>query len=204
MVAQSLLGVVAGVGDWVQTAVSIAAVLLGAFGVIERLWERREERRRKRLRVQKEAEALRGEGRAAKDEEGRPPPEKSQLPEALRRLWNDFRDLVDLGVSWVGLVCVLLLFAIGWLESLMLKMGFSEKTAVDAVHVDMALAALAVVWLLTGIRTPKRSIRTHLLETSVVALVCLGAFALVDATGSFVSGGICLLLGGIAFLKGFS
>jgi hypothetical protein len=230
------LVVTASLGDWIQVAVSlvlgtvlsgIVVVLLGVFGVADRLRERREEQKRKNLRQQKEREALESGGGPAIEGSAPPPPvdespqaikarpswspdredrapEGSQLLDALRRLWDDLRDLIDLGVSWVGLFYLFLLSAIGWLDSLMLRLGFSEDAATSAVVVDAVLVALTGAWLLTGIRTRKRAIGVRLLETSALVVVCLGAGALVVATGSVVYGGLCVLFGGIAFLKGFS
>jgi hypothetical protein len=204
--------VVAGLGDWVQVTVpvvlgtvlsAIVAILLGVFDVTEHWRERRREQQQRKLREKKEREASESGDHAVEDS-SRVSGDES-VRDALRRLWDALRDLIDLGLSWVGLAYLFLLSAaLWWLNSLMLRLGASKETARNAVLVDVMLVVLTGAWLLAGIRTRRRPIRTRLAETFVLVTVCLGAFALVAVTGSVVYGGVCVFFGGIAFLKGFS
>jgi hypothetical protein len=197
MGAQSLLVVRASIEGWV----SIGVVMLGVLGVGERLWKRWEGRTRGRAH---EGVAAGGSPSASPAEDGVHAPGRSPLLESLRQLWIAFRDVIENGVSWVGLVFLLSLSALFWLESLMLRLGCPAGVATGPRYVDGAVLIVTGAWLLTGVRSERRSLRTRLQEASALALVCLGTAALVIATGSLTYGAVCLLFGGIAFLKGFS
>jgi len=204
--------VVAGLGDWVQVTVSvvlgtvlsaIVAILLGVFEVTERWRTRRREQRQRKLRKKEEREALESSGHAVEDSSQAPVDES--VRDALRRLWDALRELIDLGLSWVGLAYLFLLSAaLWWLDSLMLRLGASEDTAMSAVVVDVVLVVLTGAWLLTGIRARKRPTRTRLMETCVLVSACAAAFTLGVASRSVPLGVLCLGFGGLAFLKGFS
>lgn len=204
--------VVAGLGDWVQVTVSvvlgtalsaIVAILLGVFEVSERWRERRRERQQRKLREMEEKQALESGGHAVEDSSQAPVDES--VRDALRRLWDALRDLIDLGLSWVGLAYLFLLSAaVWWLDPLLSRLGATEGTAMSAVVVDVVLVVLTGAWLVTGIRTRRRPTRTRLIETCVLVSVCAAAFALGFAAGSVPMGVLCLGFGGLAFLKGFS
>ncbi|HSS32326.1 MAG TPA: hypothetical protein VLL27_03500 [Solirubrobacterales bacterium] len=141
-----------------------------------------------------------------------PPEDGSPFLAALRTLRvgvlqvvQGIKELLGLGllIPWVALFYLLLLSGIFWLDPLMLRMGFSEDSAAGAVVADWALSILTGGWILTGIRTRKRSISVRILQTGVLVAVVLAAVALVVATGSFLYGGGGVFVGAVAYLKMF-
>jgi hypothetical protein len=184
----------ASIEGWVAIGVPLLGLVLGE--LLRRLADERKRR--------KESEGEEGIARSSRspDRDDDLASGNLQLLESLRHLWVAFRDVIH-GVSWVGLVFLVSLSALFWLESLVLRLGLPAGAATGARYVDLAVLIVTGAWLVPGIRSGWRPTRKRIEEASALAVVFLGAVGSFIATGSPVYFVVWAFFGGIAFLKGF-
>jgi hypothetical protein len=141
-----------------------------------------------------------------------PPEEEMPLKAGLRLLVEGvtliirgLKELVALVVliPWAAIPYIVLIAVAFPLKPLLLKAGVGEETAEGALIADIVLLALTGAWLLTSIRTRKRSVLIRCLETAMLGGVPLLAVALALAGAEPLYGVGCLLIGGIIYVKAF-
>jgi hypothetical protein len=129
-------------------------------------------------------------------EEPRPPGESrlrawlASLRESTFRFSRWVKDLVALALiaPWVFVVSALLLFGLVALDSLARSLGFSDEVARAAVVTDAVLLTLAGAWIVTGVRTRRRTPGQRVLQAAVLVLLLVAVVALAIGTESLPYG----------------
>jgi hypothetical protein len=126
------------------------------------------------------------------------------LLEGIALMLQGLREMASLArlIPWVAVFYMVLFVNAVALKPLLLRLGIDEETAEGVQIADLVLAALTVAWLLTSVRTPKRSVLIRCLETAVLIGIALSAAALAFADNSLYAVGM-VAIGGIVWVKAF-
>jgi hypothetical protein len=114
----------------------------------------------------------------------------ASLSESAFRFARWLKDLVALALiaPWVFVVSALLLLGLVTLDSLARSLGFSDEAAQAAVLTDAVLLTLAGAWIVTGVRTRRRTPGQRAVQAAVLVLLLVVAVALAIGTGNALTG----------------
>jgi hypothetical protein len=110
------------------------------------------------------------------------------LLEGITLMLRGLKEMVALVVliPWVAVFYMALSAAGFAIKPLMHRLGIGEETAEGVLIADLVLLVLTGAWLLTSVRTQKRSVPIRCLETGVLAGVLLLAVAVAFAADNYL------------------
>lgn len=127
------------------------------------------------------------------------------LLEGITLMLRGLKEMVALVIliPWVAVFYMVLIVGAIAIEPLMLKLGINGETAEGVLIADLVLLGLTGAWLLTSVRTQKRSVLIRCLETVLLAGVPLLAVALAFAADNPLYALGPAIIGVIVYVKAF-
>jgi hypothetical protein len=184
------LGDLASTGGFTIFGALLGAVLSVAFsawighsGAVERFQQRRSGQKEKSSKVDPHPRGgSRLRARLAR---------QSELALALWR-WCEDLVVASLVAPWVVVFSFLLLVGLVALEPLVRSLGLSDEVAVAALLADAVLLTLAGSWIVTGVRTRKRTLGERMVQAVALVGLLVVVAALAIRTDSAACGAIFL------------